>query len=230
MTIVFTTTTNRAQRRITTRQDKGQTRSTHHRRPWEIAMETVAALLADPASKPTLQEIDALRQQILLIEGSVAPSNILSTIPDTWKALLVFQETHGRGSDLLQARRGLVVVLAEMLCSPVQMPPSHRQRYWNVLQHHFQILNRASDCVRALEHIDRRFSTWMSSLNAVVRYGQVKPVTFPSRLLSHNQRRSAEEELDYNRRPHTYCTTISSNEAQYFGNSLDHWRRHTSHQ
>lgn len=181
-------------------------------------MESVATLLAEPVLKPSPQEIDGLRQQIRLVEGSVAPSNVLSTIPDTWKALLVFQETDVRGSDLLRARQGLVVVLAEMLCSPVQMPSRHRQ-----------LLSRASDCVRALEHIDRRFSTWMSNLNAAVRHGEIKPVALPSKLLSHSQRRSAEEELDYNRRRHTYCTTISSNEAQYFGNSLDHWRRHTSH-
>lgn len=229
MTIVFTTTTNSAQCRTATRERKGHARVRHGRRPWEIAMVSVAALLSDAAAKPSAQEIDALRQQIRLVEGEVTPSDVLSTIPDSWKALLVFQETDEKSSDLLRARQRLVVVLAEMLCSPVQMPPSHRQRYWNLLQHHFQILNRASDCVRALEHIDRRFSTWMCNLNAAVRYGDIRPVTFPSKLLSSNQRRSAEVERDYNMRRQTSCTTIVSNEAQYYGNSLDHWRRHTSH-
>lgn len=229
MTIVFTTTTtSSAQRKITTRQNRGQASSKYRRRPLEIAMESVATLLVDHRSKPSQHATKVLRQQIRLVEGAIAPSDVLSTITDTWAALLVLYEADARGSDMLQARQRLVVVLAEMLCSPVQMPPSHRQRYWNLLQHHFRILNRGAECVRGLERVDDRFPSWIRSLNAVVQYGEIRPVAFPSALLSRKQRLSADEQLDYHSRCRVMGAAPSADEAQYFGNSVDHWRRHTS--
>jgi hypothetical protein len=231
MTIVATSPVNSTNRRITTHPTSAPAGNARHRRPWEIAMDAVAALLMDPRSRlSSPQAINVLRQQIHRVEGTVDGSDVRSCLTDTWHALLVLAEAGERDDELLIAGRRLAVVLAEMLCSPIQMPLRHRQCYWELLQGHLRLLSRTTDHEVSLQRIDRRFPRWMENLNTVVWCGRTRPVAAPSRLLSSKVRRSADEELNHARRRATSSTSYSApNEAQYLGNSADHWRMHTSH-
>ncbi|WP_146067430.1 hypothetical protein [Arthrobacter sp. SX1312] len=121
-------------------------------------MDAVAALLADPRARlSSPQAIRVLREQIRRVDGSVDGSDVRSCLTDTWKALLAVAEAGERDDELLTAGRRLVVVLAEMLRSPIQLPPRHRQFYWELLQAHLRILSRTIDHEASLQRIDRRF-------------------------------------------------------------------------
>lgn len=231
MTIALTSTTSSAPLRITNPQTHRQTVGTIRGRSWEIAMDSVAALLADPGARLfSPQAIHVLRQQVHYVEGTVDALDARSSLTDTWKALLALAEVGESDGEFLIAGRRLVVVLAEMLCSPLQMPLRHRQCYWELLQGHLRMLNRTTDYEKALQRIDRRFPQWMESLNTASWCGRIRPVVAPSKFLSRNRRRSADEELNHARYRVTSAASCSvPNEAQYFGNSSDHWRMHTSH-
>jgi hypothetical protein len=97
MTIVLTSTAGSANQEHDPRTPKPEV-SVPHRRPWEIAMDTVAALLADPEARlSSPHAISVLRQQIHRVEGTVDASDVRSLLTDTWKALLALAEA-GRGT------------------------------------------------------------------------------------------------------------------------------------
>jgi hypothetical protein len=231
MTIVLTTTASCTNLRITTHPTSGPAGGARQRRPWEAAMDAVAALLADPRARlSSPQAIRVLREQIRRVDGTVDGSDVRSCLTDSWKALLALAEAGERDDELLTAGRRLVVVLAEMLCSPIQLPQRHRQCYWELLQAHLRMLSRTTDYEASLQRIDRRFPEWMESLNTVVWCGRIRPVVAASKFPSRNVRRSADEELAYASRNVTQRASCSApNEAQYLGNHADHWRMHTSH-
>lgn len=231
MTIVLSPAAGSSHRRITPPQTPVPAARADHRRPWETAMNSVAALLADPQARlASPRAIDVLRQQIYRAEGTVDASDVRSSLVDTWKALLALAEVGERNDELLIAGQRLVVVLAEMLCSPIQMPLRHRQCYWELLQGYLRMLSRTTDYEEALRRIDRRFPRWMDSLNTVVWCGRIRPVAAASKFPSRNVRRSADEELNYaSRNAASRASFSGSNEAQYLGNAADHWRMHTSH-
>lgn len=231
MTIALTPTTSTANRKITNTQNHGHTNGAIRDRSWEIAMDSVVALLTDPRARLfSSQAINVLRQQVHCVEGIVDASDARCSLTDTWRALLALAEVGESDADLLIAGQRLVVVLAEMLCSPIQMPLRHRQCYWEILQGHLRMLNRTTGYEKALQRIDRRFPQWMESLNTASWCGKIRPVAAPSKILSRNKRRSADEELNHARyRVTSGASCSASNEAQYLGNASDHWRMHTSH-
>lgn len=232
MTIVLTPpTTSTASRRITNTQNHGHTVGAIRDRSWEIAMDSVAALLANPRARLfSSQAINVLRQQIHCVEGTVDALDACSSLTDTWRVLLALAEAGESDAELLIAGQRLVVVLAEMLCSPLQMPLRHRQCYWELLQGHLRMLSRTTGYEEALQRIDRRFPQWMESLNTASWCGRIRPVAAPSKFLSRNRRRITDEQLNHARyRVTSGASCSASNEAQYFGNASDHWRMHTSH-
>lgn len=110
------------------------------RSPFEVVMDSGARLLADPwARLSSPRTINALSGLIARAERTVNTADLKSSLIAVWKALLVVVETPAH-NPALAARRRLVVALAEMLCSPVEMPPRQRQSYWEYLKAYLAVL------------------------------------------------------------------------------------------
>ena len=227
MSTLFADSIDSAYRRSITRSKVGI--GVGGRSPFETAMDSVAALLADRRARLfSARTINALREQIARAERTINISDPRSSVIDTWAALLTVAEATDRDQELAAQQR-LVVVLAEMLCSPVQMPLSYRQCYWEILQAYVLIFGRNPGHEDALTHIDQLFPLRMDVLHAAVWRGRIQPVHSTWGNADGNKRLSATDDLDRGRCLSPSRSGDAYDEAQYFGNSSDHWKRHTSH-
>ena len=199
------------------------------RSPFEVVMDSVVKLLADPRTRlSSPRTINALSDLIARAERTVNTADPRSSLIDVWWALLVVAETPAHNPSLA-ARRRLVVALAEMLCSPVEMPQRQRQRYWEMLKVYLLVLERTPGYEDALARIDLRFPRWVDILHSAVRNGRIQPVTAPSENAGRSRYLSTTGGLDRERCLSASTFHATNDEAQYFGNTSDHWRRHTSH-
>ena len=196
-----------------------------NRSSFEVIMDSVAKLLADPRARlSSPRTINVLSGQIARAEKIVNTTDPRFSLIAVWEALLLVAETPDHNQSVA-ARRLLVVALAKMLCSPVEMPLRQRQRYWEYLKAYLAVLGQTPGYEEALARIDQRFARWMDVLRSAVWNGRIQPVTDPPENASHRKYLSTTEGLDRGR-----CLSRATNdEAQYFGNTSDHWRRHTSH-
>lgn len=225
MSALFASPVDSAYRRSITRSKAGA--GVNGRNPFQVIMDSVVTLLANHRlfSAHTINELSGL---IARAERTVNAADPRSSLIDVWAALLVVAETPSHKQSLA-ARRRLVVALAEMLCSPLDIPFRQRQCYWKMLKGYLQVVGCTSGYEEALTRIDQRFFLWMDVLHAAVRNGKIQPVTAPSVIAGCTKHLSAAEGLDRG-----WCLSPSTSlaiydEAQYFGNTSDHWRRHTSH-
>lgn len=199
------------------------------RSPFEVVMDSVARLLADPRARlSSPRTINVLSDLIARAERTVNTADPRSSLIDVWCALLVVAETPDQNQSLA-VRRQLVVALAKMLCSPVGMPLRQRQRYWELLKVYLAVLACAPGYEDALARIDLRFPRWMDVLNSAVWNGRIQPVTARWGDAGCNGRLDIADELDRSRCLSPNTSLAPCDEAQYFGNTSDHWRRHTSH-
>ena len=195
---------------------------------FEAAMDAVASLLADPRARLFSKEaIQVLQDQISQAKGAFSATDGRSLLVDTWAALLAVAEAPS-GDQEVAARQRLVLALAEMLCAPSAMRASHRQCYWKLLQACLWMVGSGPGNLEALASIDHRFPLWMRNLYTALRFGRLQPMGAYRETAACDRRRKATEQIDRSqyrppRNPH-----VLADEAQYFGNSSDHWRMHTS--
>lgn len=203
--------------------------SVDSRSRFEVLMDSVARLLANPGARlSSPRTINALTDLIDRAERIVKTADPRSSLIDVWWALLEVAETPDHNQSLA-ARRRLVVALAEMLCSPVEMPARHRQHYWEMLKVYVQVLGRTASHEDDLARIDVRFPRWMDVLQSAVRNGRIQPVTAPPENSGRSRHSSTTGGTDGGRYFAASTFQTTNDEAQYFGNTSDHWRRHTSH-
>lgn len=196
------------------------------RNSFEVVMDSVAALLLRSRLSST-RTVNELSRLIARVEMTVNTADPRSSLIDVWESLLAVAETPDRDQSLA-ARRLLVVALAKMLSSSVEMPLRQRQLYWEMLKAYLTVLGGTPGYLEALTRIEQCFPQWMDVLHAAVRKGSIQPVTVSEQGFG-NRRLSAAEGTE-----RVQCAAFSTShatydEAQYFGNTSDHWRRHTSH-
>ena len=225
MSTLFASPIDTAYRRAITPSKAGS--GTQSRSPFEVVMGSVAGLLSGPRLF-SARTINELRRHIARAEKIVNTADPRSSLIDVWEALLLVAEIPDHDQSLA-ARRLLVVAVAKMLCSPVDMPLRQRQRYWEILKAFLAVLGRAPGYEEALTRIDQRFPLWMDVLHAAVRNGGIQPVTGTSEYGGGHRNVGAVGGLDRARCMSPSASRATYDEAQYFGNTSDHWRRHTSH-
>ena len=207
MSTLFASPIDSAYRRAITRSRTSS--GGHNGGPFDAAMDSVAALLADRRARlSSPRAVNVLRKQISLSERTVSRTDARSSLIETWVALLAVAEAAERDQKIAQQR--LVVVVAEMLCNPLKMPHNQRQCYWELLKAYLLMLGRNED---ALTLIDPRFPQWMDALHAAVLHGRIQPVTAPWGNGGCDRRLGAAAELDRGRHVSSSRSRVTYDES-----------------